>query len=450
MKSFLAQCRVHNEKLALIAALLTLPWLWMVFVLPLWMSAIGLLLGAAAFMVLVQIVLPSPGAPRRVTDKPDVPSEKFKKMRRIDAERLSGMSETMSGLRTQITQWSDATETSHADLKYVQDEVGDVIRQTEEAVINIGKGFSAITKKTAQQMDFAMRLIKTDKPAQENGNAIAAWLTLPDYIKEYEMQLNRITKRMMSFSDASQLINEQQSQIRRDTNLVDELLDELRAMAKRTGKLALDSSVIASSGSSNQREVVGLTDEIRAISEGTHELTRRIRQSLDAIKGQVGLTHKAMRTSAEEAATAAEDARVEMRKLNSTMMDKTRDIENSFEKINVLGKEIQGDINKIIIAMQFQDITQQKLERLKQPVLNSVIGNLRSIADESTHAISRVSAVLESESVAERPFHIVREGATAPDAPGVSTTTVSLGGAPATAATAATGKAPAGNNPELF
>ena len=87
--------------------------------------------------------------------------------------------------------------------------------------------------------------------------------------------------------------------MRESTIEVDELLDELRAMAKRTGTLAVDSSFHASNATIGQNAVISLADKIRAIAEEAHELTRRIRNNLESIKGEMAGTYKAVRDSSD-------------------------------------------------------------------------------------------------------------------------------------------------------
>jgi hypothetical protein len=53
--------------------------------------------------------------------------------------------------------------------------------------------------------------------------------------------------------------------------------------------------------------------------------------------------------------------------LNAATIEQTRQIEETLKRINDLSVEIQKDINQIIVAMQFQDITRQKLERCTSP-----------------------------------------------------------------------------------
>jgi len=66
----------------------------------------------------------------------------------------------------------------------------------------------------------------------------------------------------------------------------------------------------------------------------------------------------------------------------------------AIEDIDKLGKEINADIGRIVVAMQFQDITQQRLERVHQPVLNRVIQELRTVATESCHLRQEASQLV--------------------------------------------------------
>ncbi|HST02275.1 MAG TPA: hypothetical protein VLJ84_11515, partial [Usitatibacter sp.] len=51
--------------------------------------------------------------------------------------------------------------------------------------------------------------------------------------------------------------------------------------------------------------------------------------------------------------------------------------------------EIQKDINQIIVAMQFQDITRQKLERVHKPALVSAAESLALLSHETKALLQR-------------------------------------------------------------
>ena len=57
--------------------------------------------------------------------------------------------------------------------------------------------------------------------------------------------------------------------------------------------------------------------------------------------------------------------------------------------MNDLSVEIQKDINQIIVAMQFQDITRQKLERLHKPTLGAAAESLSLLSHETQALLQR-------------------------------------------------------------
>jgi hypothetical protein len=77
--------------------------------------------------------------------------------------------------------------------------------------------------------------------------------------------------------------------------------------------------------------------------------------------------------------------------------------------------EIQKDINQIIIAMQFQDITRQKLERLHKPTLGAATAALSLLSHETQALLQRdlYRAVRAYSESALKPKISERDGAEA-------------------------------------
>jgi hypothetical protein len=77
---------------------------------------------------------------------------------------------------------------------------------------------------------------------------------------------------------------------------------------------------------------------------------------------------------------------VDVSQLNIATMEKAREVTTTLEKITTLGKDVRNDINQIIIAMQYQDITQQKLEHIKAPLLAEAFECIASAASKTRAA----------------------------------------------------------------
>ena len=100
--------------------------------------------------------------------------------------------------------------------------------------------------------------------------------------------------------------------------------------------------------------------------------------------------------------------------MSTGMLDKNRQVADILDRINAVGQEIERDINQVIISMQFQDITRQKLQRLKDPVVKDVLNALNSLSQETHVAHQRLNTrTADATGVASAaPFRVAKGGTT--------------------------------------
>ncbi|HET7765442.1 MAG TPA: hypothetical protein VFK92_10185 [Burkholderiales bacterium] len=378
--------------LARLGLMLLLPWAWIAFVVPMPVWALALCGGfwALAFSMGVRFFV-TPMFARRRSDDPKLSVDQVVKLRAgnpgrpgLDIRTITG---ELSQFQTQLNKWGGASKTSSSKTAHAKEGVGEVISQTEQAVLALTMSFRGITHKTRQQMETAMSLLQRN--ASELTVSEGAWLSLPDYIRAYETQLQEVIDSMIKFSTASDEMLTHQGKIREQSVIIDELLDELRSMAIRIGRLALDSSVAAGESGRNREMLVKLTDSIRETSDHARDMTRSVRESLEKIRDELVVTYKIINKAADIAKESARRAKADVSQLNVTMIEKTKEVEVSLAKINSLGQDIQQDVNNAIIAMQFQDITQQKLEHMRGNILTDVMQNLDVMSSETQEMMKR-------------------------------------------------------------
>jgi hypothetical protein len=302
----------------------------------------------------------------------------------LDLRTING---ELSQFQSQLNRWGGASKSSSTKTADARQGMGEVISQTEQAVLALTMSFRGITSKTRQQMETAMSLLK--RSASELSVSEGAWLSLPDYIRAYETQLHEVIDSMIKFSTASDDMLAHQGKIREQSVVIDELLDEMRSMAIRIGRLALDSSVAAGESGRNREMLVKLTDSIRETSDQARDMTRSVRESLERIRDELVATYKIINKAGAIAKESARRAKADVSQLNVTMIEKTKEVEVSLARINTLGQDIQQDVNNAIVAMQFQDITQQKLEYMRGNVLSDVMQNLDVLSTETQEMMKR-------------------------------------------------------------
>jgi methyl-accepting chemotaxis protein len=364
----------HPYLLAALVVVLFLPWVWMAPLVPVWALGISLALVPLAALFALALVIKDVNAEDEgnplATDDP----LKWRKRTRL-------FQQVVVGLDTMLERWDAAARDNRKRLDAVTESVEEVIKLTEEAVAEIGRNFRVVVQKAHEQTEAAMSLLTGEGEGKGRGV-----LSLPEFIQAYDSQLVNVTSHMTSFSAAADEMASHQKRVSEHAKVMEETIDGLRHMASQISRIALDSSVAMTSQTLNPRDFVEMTDRIRAISAEAHELTRRTRQGLDAIGDEVRAGNKRTTQVAEAARRAVDVARNEIAVLNAATIEQTKQMEGTIKRINDLSVEIQKDINQIIVAMQFQDITRQKLERLHKPTLGAATESL-SLLSHETHAL---------------------------------------------------------------
>ena len=368
--------------LLICGAAVLVPWVWGVWAMPLWVALVSLVFsGIAAALIFWQI--------RSLTENQQ---KRDNVVMAAEQRHASGASDSAAVLRDMLSLWLGSSQAATGNLQQARAMLDEVTQQSESAAASIGSSFRVVMNKTGEQMDNAVRLLKSSS----DGAGGSTWLSLPDFIKAYEKQLDTVTGRMMDFSKASEEMSRHQDLVRDHSLAIDEMLDELRNMAARIRKLALDSTVAANrDASTDTRWFIEIADRIRETSTSAHELTRRMRDGLEQIREVMGKTYEELSKSSDNVRLAAVQAKVDVSQLNIATMEKAREVTGTLEKITALGKEVRSDINQIIVAMQYQDITHQKLEHIKAPLLATAAASISEVAARTRAAgISPVAGTM--------------------------------------------------------
>ena len=376
MKRYVQFATGHPYLLAALVVVLFLPWVWMAPLVPTWALAISLALVPLAALLALALVIKDVNADDE--GNPMVGDEPFLKWRK----RTRLFQQVVVGLDTMLERWDAASQANRKRLDTVTESVEEVIKLTEAAVTEISKNFRVVVAKANEQTEAAMSLLK----GEGQGRGV---LSLPEFIQAYDSQLVNVTSHMTSFSAAADEMASHQKRVSEHARVMEETIDGLRNMASQISRIALDGSVAMTSHTLNPRDFVEMTDRIRAISAEAHELTRKTRHGLDAIGDEVRAGNKRTTQVAEAARRAVDVARSEIATLNAATIEQTRQMEGTIKRINDLSVEIQQDINHIIVAMQFQDITRQKLERLHKPTLGAAAESLSLLSHETQALLQR-------------------------------------------------------------
>ncbi|HLS87136.1 MAG TPA: hypothetical protein VK043_12640 [Burkholderiales bacterium] len=387
----------YRNRLAPMVVLVTVPWVAIAPWAPGWMLAVSLALLFICAWLLFLHVLPTPPATRRATDD-----------RRLSDAEIAGMRRSDQHAQELLARWASMTHESKLQLDEVDQHVTEVMTHAESAVVEIGKRFVEVTRKTRRQVELAVGLLsRTGGDAAEEG---AVPDSLTDYIHASDALLKELGGQLSTLGEQLAALSARQEAVREDSKRIDGALDQLAGLASQIRVLALDSS---RRGTSDNRAFVEMTDRVRDLSLTADESSRAIRRTLEDIKSQASSTDNAIRTLAMQARDAGRRSNEQVSALTGATLNKMQEVHGALGEIGELGSRIQADINQIIIELQFQDITQQKLQRLRAPMLAELAASWITMFEETRAFNQKLAgrAPEAAEPPRTQPFRVSRKNA---------------------------------------
>ncbi len=390
----------YRNRLLPMFVLVMVPWLTIAPWAPWWLLSISIpLLFICAWLLLLH-VLPNPAAVRRANDDRKL----------SDAEILRMRQSSEQGAQQLLVRMASMTRESKAQIEEVDQQVTEVMTHAESAVIEIGKRFFEVTRKTRMQVELAVSLLSNTRSEAEQGKAAES---LTDYIHASDALLKDLGKQLSVLGGELAALAARQEAVREDSKKIDGALDQLAGLASQIRVLALDSS---RRGSSDNRAFVEMTDRVRDLSMSADDSARAIRRILEDIKSNAAGTDNAIRSIAMQAREAGRKSNEQVTELTGATLHKMNEVNERLGEIGDLGERIQADINQIVIELQFQDITQQKLQRLKAPILTELASSWLAMFEETRAFNSRLGKA-EKPELQPTHFRVSRKSAPEPEKP---------------------------------
>ena len=189
-----------------------------------------------------------------------------------------------------------------------------------------------------------------------------------DLIEVSRGTINRIVLALDSIQGTSKATLEEMSGVMERSSRIGTIVEEIQYISDQTNLLALNASIEAARAGEHGRGFAVVADEVRKLSLRSETAARQIKKLMEMMNGDMKQISVKTSQALEESRVSADSARGEadgaLRKIDE-LMAKIR------ARIADLGKDTETlakDIGSIIVSMQFQDITRQRVEHVVEPL----------------------------------------------------------------------------------
>lgn len=285
-----------------------------------------------------------------------------------------------------LRRWVDMAQGYSQAALLLRKQIQSVIEQTEQATNIISNSFQAIINKAGVQASHAMELLEGTQGDTSDANR----RSLQDFIRSSDEMLNRMADEVVRVAELSVRMVGDLDDVQARTQAIDGFLLDVERLADQTSLLALNADIEAARAGENGRGFSVVAQEIRKLSQRSHEFSKRIREHMKAVKTGLNSTYGNMRILSAADMDHALKIKGEVGELTHSLVDKNREVAATGARISAISKELTQDVQNVVISLQFHDITSQKLNQMFDPmeelgrILKTLLDDTRKL--EKTHS----------------------------------------------------------------
>lgn len=245
-------------------------------------------------------------------------------------------------------------------------QIQEVVNIVEDAVIELMGRFQEITDGAIQEANATASQLKNssaDTQSLDDDNSL---------LNEANNMIGAFTQSVVESSELGMGVAEVVEEVVGSTRRIPPLLDEIEFIADQTRLLSLNAAIEAARAKDHGRGFAVVAEEVAKLANRSRVAAANIQNVVTAVNGS---TEKAMAslqgfTSIDMSSALA--TRERMAEITKVIEDKSVRLQEGVLQATASAQKHANQVTDIVMSMQFQDISRQRLEKVVQ-----ALGTLR-------------------------------------------------------------------------
>jgi methyl-accepting chemotaxis protein len=277
------------------------------------------------------------------------------------ALRMKALEKSMQDYQTLSDQAMGFAEQQFTSLEQDIDTAQDTIRAS---IKRLSDSLTGLDSQSAEQRKILNSLIQEmlSMTGAESGNS--QQIGLERFFDETNTLIQQFVSKIEELQNSSGAIADSFEQMQAKVMRIANSLDGVTKLTRQTDILALNAAIEASRAGEAGRGFGIVADEVRTLAARTREFSDEIRGTLNDILESLGDVGDQVNRAASADLTLAERSRHNVEDLGRELLNITANARNHSQHISRASEQMQQLAQESVIAMQFEDIVAQMLDRI--------------------------------------------------------------------------------------
>jgi len=231
-----------------------------------------------------------------------------------------------------------------------------VIEQTEQAATDLGKRFAAIAARATEQADQSAHLFGDGETSVET------------VLKTADTMLEGFVGDVMKSSEMALRIATIMDEVERSTKAITGMIGEIEFIADQTRLLALNAAIEAARAGDHGRGFAVVADEVTKLANRSGQAASSINSLVMDVQKNTTLAMGTVESLASVDLSKTLSIKHRLDKMTRDLAERNNTLKSVVLTSKSHADELARDVGQIIMALQFQDITRQKLEHVIEPL----------------------------------------------------------------------------------